>query len=82
MLKKVIRIGRDEGNDDGKVGCSWEIVARAVDTTRTKKEEGEDLSAPDLRVKVNIGGCAFTTDEIDLRMCINEMKSARAAMNE
>ncbi|CAL6275218.1 unnamed protein product [Bathycoccus prasinos] len=83
MLKKVIRIGRDEeGNDYGKVGCSWEIVARAVDTTRTKKEEGEDLTAPDLRVKVSIGGCAFTADEIDLRVCINEMKSARAAMNE
>ena len=74
MLKKVIRIGRDEG--DGGISCSWEIVARAVDTTKT-----QDV-APDVRVKVNIGGCTFSADELDLRMCINEMKSARAAMNE
>ena len=47
-----------------------------------EKGGGEDLTAPDLRVKVSIGGCAFTADEIDLRVCINEMKSARAAMNE
>ena len=34
MLKKVIRIGRDEG--DGGISCSWEIVARTVDTTKSK----------------------------------------------
>jgi hypothetical protein len=80
MLRKVIRIGRDEGEDAAGL-CSWEIVARAVDTA--KKAEGEEAVAqPDLRVKVNIGGCTFSADEIDLRVCINEMKSARAAMRE
>ena len=44
-------------------------------------DEKQDV-APDVRVKVSISGCTFSADELDLRMCINEMKSARAAMNE
>ena len=69
----MIRIGRDEG--DGRISCSWEIVARTVDTTKT-----QDVARRES--EVSISGCTFSADELDLRMCINEMKSARAAMNE